>query len=153
MNRFNSIGWLRETVSPTLLLTKLQIDEYLCVYCKEIPVYPISLVRCGHLICEDCLIEEHCEVDTCPSCNKRQNKARPIEFDYWTPSHRNFYTQIQVRCYNTRCSWIGSVCDWANHSIHECEYREVLCRLCLTRLSADKCTEHESSCTVEFPSF
>lgn len=153
MFRFTSLGWLRETVDPALVVSNIQIEEYVCTCCKELPCCPNSLAGCGHLICEDCLLDAECKVEKCPSCGMDQNKVRSIAFEDWSASHRNFFKQIQVRCKDSRCNWVGSVCNWADHTSQECEYREVLCRFCLTRITTDQCIEHANGCTFHNHSF
>ena len=110
-------------------------SNYICGICLEVPCSPVSLQRCPHLFCFNCIQSWHRvkisrrETPFCPVC-KTQVQFRVLQqditqFDEWAQSHKSLFNQITTSCH--KCfNWTGPVSQFPGHS-QFCEKRLVQC--------------------------
>jgi len=90
------------------ILDFLQISEndkyaYVCEICLELLKNPVNLVPCGHVFCEQCVVN----LETCPSCRERIQQTTPAL------KLREAINGLPVKCV---CGYVVRREDLAAHS-------------------------------------
>jgi hypothetical protein len=134
---------LDQFVEQDLLLFQCGICTLVCKETVSLP--------CNHGFCRECIgrwvVTNH---DTCPYCRSVFNGHNDMKSVTLDP-----VLQLQVRCDNKGCTWIGKICDREHHKKQEClmEDRRIACPCCkfygpVEEYRNHKCDELKGECII-----
>eukprot|EP00388_Colpodella_angusta_P023622 GDKJ01060828.1.p1 GENE.GDKJ01060828.1~~GDKJ01060828.1.p1 ORF type:complete len:502 (+),score=33.48 GDKJ01060828.1:28-1533(+) len=116
-----------------------------CSICLSTASEPL-ITSCCHIYCSEC-IPPSCS--KCPYC--RTEKITFSSLKEGNPPLYRMYGEIEVRCANRSslgieaCSWVGSLCDFRRHLIHDCMYETEMCEECGVTIKKVELEEHRRS--------